>query len=214
MHINNKKLIAIAFSLASLCIGAPVASAKTPQAEKGAMQCPPGMSAPAADNMSHAAGHEQFDAMFAHLVTQVITVNGTVKHPLVLRVDDLRKFPAKTVKDLTMTCLDGSNKGKMSGLKGALLRDILNKAELDAPGHNDVKRMYVVATASDGYKVVFSWAEIFNSRLGDGILVYYEKNHQPLGNDEGRIALVSDRDTKTGPRHVKWLRSLEVKKVD
>lgn len=154
------------------------------------------------------------DKQFAQLVTEVITVTGVVKHPLVLRVDDLKKFPVKTAKGLQMTCLDGASKGRIPMLRGALLRDILTKAELDAPGHNDVKRMIIVATASDGYKVVFSWAEVFNSSQADGMIVYYEKNGQPIANDEGRIAMVSTKDIKTGPRHVKWLKTIEVKRID
>ena len=38
-------------------------------------------------------------------------------------------------------------------------------------------------------------------------------HNQPLGDDEGRIAMVSSKDTRTGPRHVKWLQDIEVKKI-
>ena len=73
--------------------------------------------------------------------------------------------------------------------------------------------MAVLAIASDGYTVVFSWSEIFNSPVGDGILVFFEKDGVPLGDDEGRIALISAKDIRTGPRHVKWLQSIEVRKI-
>ena len=36
---------------------------------------------------------------------------------------------------------------------------------------------------------------------------------QPLADDEGRIAMVSTKDTRTGPRHVKWLQGIEVRKI-
>jgi hypothetical protein len=35
----------------------------------------------------------------------------------------------------------------------------------------------------------------------------------PLPDDEGRIALVSLKDTRPGPRHVKWLQAVEVIRV-
>lgn len=149
----------------------------------------------------------------ARFVTESLSVSGSVKQTLQLSVADLKRFPAHEIKDLNMICLSGANMGKTGKLRGALLRDIFNKAQLDAPGHNDVKRMVIIATASDGYTVVFSWAEVFNSAVSDGIVVYYEKDGQALGNDEGRIAMVSTSDTKTGPRHVKWLKSLEIRKV-
>jgi hypothetical protein len=35
----------------------------------------------------------------------------------------------------------------------------------------------------------------------------------PLGDQEGRIALISAKDTQTGPRHVNWLNGIEVRKI-
>ena len=73
--------------------------------------------------------------------------------------------------------------------------------------------MAIIATASDGYKVVFSWSEVFNSPLGEGVIVFFEKDGVPLADDEGRIAMVSTKDIRTGPRHVKWLQAIEVRKI-
>jgi hypothetical protein len=75
------------------------------------------------------------------------------------------------------------------------------------------RRTIIVATASDGYKAVFSWAELFNTTIGDGVPIVYERDGAPLGNDEGRIALVSLKDIRPGPRHVKWLSAIEVVRV-
>ena len=44
-------------------------------------------------------------------------------------------------------------------------------------------------------------------------MVFFEKNGQPLADSEGRIAMVSSKDTRTGPRHVKWLQNIEVKRI-
>lgn len=201
---------------ASQCLAETVRSASAPlkSSTQNPAHCLPGEAKSSATAEMTPVPNTEADKQFAHLVTEVITVTGVVKHPLVLRVDDLKKFPAKSVKGVQMICLDGASKGRLPMVRGALLRDILAKAELDAPGHNDVKRMIVVATASDGYKVVYSWSEIFNSPQSDGMIVYYEKNGQSIGNDEGRIAMLSTKDVRTGPRHVKWLKSLEVKRID
>jgi hypothetical protein len=45
------------------------------------------------------------------------------------------------------------------------------------------------------------------------VLVVYERDGAPLPDDEGRIALVSLKDTRPGPRHVKWLQAVEVIRV-
>ncbi len=125
----------------------------------------------------------------------------------------LRKLPLQQVGEVPLVCQSGADKGKLENFKGVRLTDILDQAKILAPGHNDVKKLAIIATASDGYKAVFSWNELYNSPIGEGVMVFFEKNGQPLSDDEGRIALVSSKDSRTGPRHVKWLQAIEVRRV-
>lgn len=152
-------------------------------------------------------------ADWSQFVTEHVTVSGVVAHKLKLSVDDLRKFPPQQVGELPMVCQSGADMGKLENLRGVLLKDILSKAGIISRSHNDVKKMAIVATAADGYKVVYSWTEIFNSPIGEGVIVFFERDGKPLQDDEGRIAMVSTQDTRTGPRHVKWLQALEVRKI-
>jgi hypothetical protein len=146
-------------------------------------------------------------------VTTSVSVTGAVEQTLTLGVEDLRAFPTQKVNEVPLVCQSGANLGKLENFKGVRLRDIIEKAKVVAPGHNDVKKMVVIAAASDGYKVVFSWSEIFNSPVGDGVYVFFEKDGMPLADDEGRIAMISTKDLRTGPRHVKWLKDIEVRKI-
>ncbi|MFO1509926.1 MAG: molybdopterin-dependent oxidoreductase [Steroidobacteraceae bacterium] len=138
-------------------------------------------------------------------MTTSISVTGAVEHTMTLGVEDLRAFPTQKVNEVPLVCQTGANLGKLENFKGVRLRDIIERAKVVAPGHNDVKKMVVIAGASDGYKVVFSWSEIFNSPVGDGVYVF--------ADDEGRIAMISTKDLRTGPRHVKWLKDIEVRKI-
>jgi cytochrome c551/c552 len=149
----------------------------------------------------------------SRFVTEKMTVTGLVKNPLTLTVDDLRQFSPRHVGELPIVCQSGANLGKLENLGGVLLRNILDKAGIVSRSHNDFKKMAIIATASDDYKVVFSWSEVFNSPAGEEVIVFYERDGQPLGDDEGRIALVSAHDIRTGPRHVKWLKAIEVRKI-
>lgn len=149
----------------------------------------------------------------AKFVTTQVNVSGAVEHSLKLTVDELRKFPPQQIGEVPLVCQSGTDMGKLENFKGVLLRDIISKAVVKAPGHNDVKKMVVIASASDGYKVVFSLNEITNSPIGEGVIVFFEKDGQALSDDEGRIAMVSSKDTRTGPRHVKWLESIEIRKI-
>lgn len=142
--------------------------------------------------------------------TTSISVFGVVEHKLTLNVDDLKQFPAHQISE---TQVAGQFGGKPVKMKGVLLRDILEKAVVVSHHHNDVKKMAIIAIASDDYKVVFSLNEIFNSPVGEGVMVFFEKDGQPLAKEEGRIALISTKDIRTGPRHVKWLKEIEVRRI-
>jgi hypothetical protein len=58
---------------------------------------------------------------------------------------------------------------------------------------------------------VFSWSELFNTEVGAGALLVFERDGQPLADREGRIALVSAKDTRAGPRSVRSLARIEVR---
>ncbi|MDR3369346.1 molybdopterin-dependent oxidoreductase [Rhodoferax sp.] len=146
-------------------------------------------------------------------VTQSLSVTGAVGHKLDLSIDDLRKLPAQDLHEITVVSQSQATAGQTETFKGVLLRTLLEKAVILAPGRHDLKKIIIIARASDDYAIVFSWNEIFNSALGDGVLVYFEKNGKPLAEDEGRIAMLSTQDTHLGARHVRWLNAIEVRKA-
>lgn len=142
-----------------------------------------------------------------------LAVTGMVENPLALSLADLRQLPAAAGGKLDVTRHNGDKAETITSYRGVRLRDIIDRAVLDAPGHNDVKKLAIIATATDGYAVVFSWGELYNSPAGEAVVVYFEKNGKALGENDGEIALISARDIRTGPRHVKWLRAIEVRKL-
>jgi len=139
-----------------------------------------------------------------------LTISGGVATPLSIDADALGKRPAAQVAKLQ---LPGKEGGKPSELAGIRLRDLLDEAKIVTADHNTVKKLAIVATATDGYKVVFSWSELFNSPVGDGVLVLFARDGKPLGSEEGPLALISGKDLRMGPRHVKWLQSVEVRQI-
>jgi DMSO/TMAO reductase YedYZ molybdopterin-dependent catalytic subunit len=134
------------------------------------------------------------------LVSSRVTVSGEVKQALTLTVEDLRKL--------------GGRRGlvEKKGYAGVRLTDVLEEADIRRDARNALRRSYVVATASDGYVAIFSWGELFNTPVGAGVLVAFDRDGQPLRDGEGRIALVSLEDERSGARHVKWLSRIEVKR--
>ncbi|WP_164515249.1 molybdopterin-dependent oxidoreductase [Flavobacterium ustbae] len=145
------------------------------------------------------------------MVNHSIEVKGDVEFPLNLTVDSLKKMKVVTIDDFKVVCQSGEVKKDNKICKGVLLKDILEKAKIKQNGHKD-RNFYIVARASDDYKATFSWAELFNNPTGDNVFVLFEENGKPVKN--GEMIAISKTDIKTGPRHVYWLKSIEVFKVE
>jgi hypothetical protein len=74
----------------------------------------------------------------------------------------------------------------------------------------DLRRSYILVTASDGYQVLYSWGEVFNSPLGDDIYLAFARNGAPIADAEGAFALFSVKDIKPGPRYARGVASIQV----
>jgi DMSO/TMAO reductase YedYZ molybdopterin-dependent catalytic subunit len=150
-------------------------------------------------------------------VTTSLTLRGSVEREVTLSLDDLKAFPVRRVED-ARSVRDAPGVATPTESTrhyvGCLLRDVLDSARPVERARAAFRRSVVIATASDGYRVTFSWAELYISPIGDGVLVIYERDGKPLADDEGRIALVSLKDARPGPRHVKWLKSIELRTLD
>ncbi|WP_431243230.1 molybdopterin-dependent oxidoreductase [Flavobacterium sp. P21] len=144
------------------------------------------------------------------LVNHEIEVKGEVEFPLQLTVDSLKKMKVVTIDNFKITGKNGEVKREIKACKGVLLKDILEKAKIKQEDHKD-RNFYIVARASDDYKATFSWAELFNNPTGDNVFILFEENGKPVKN--GEMIGICRNDTRTGPRHVYWLKSIEVYKV-
>jgi hypothetical protein len=72
--------------------------------------------------------------------------------------------------------------------------------------HAREQRGWVFDTvATDGYRAVFSWGELFNTDAGQQVLVIVAQDGRPLDAREGPLALRALADLRPGPRHVRNL---------
>lgn len=162
------------------------------------------------ENISEKENQKPNDDNWIFVSTEV-AVMGDVFKPLTLTVDSLKKMNVKEIKDFDIVSHSGITKEHIKSVKGVLLKEILEKAKISQQDHTD-RNFYIVARASDDYKATFSWAELFNNPTGDKTYVVFEKDEKPL-KEEGEMILISLSDTKTDTRHVKWLKSIEVTRV-
>lgn len=143
-----------------------------------------------------------------------LTVKGNVERTQAYSLDELKQLPVQRIEDVRVVREQGATTGAQEMARrytGCLLRDVLDRAKLVEKNRMDLRKSVVIVTASDGYRAVFSWAELYLSPIGDGVLIVYERDGAALADTEGPLALVSLKDTRPGPRHVKWLRTIEVR---
>ena len=146
-------------------------------------------------------------------VTCSFTISGEVFAPLTVSVMDFKKWKEVAIGDLVITNHLGEKKSEAKGLKGIVLKEILQTAEIKSESPKVLSEYYFVFAASDGYKVVYSWNELFNTSVGESVYLITEKNGKTITEMDDSILVVSIKDFKTGRRNVKGLSSIEVMRV-
>jgi hypothetical protein len=156
------------------------------------------------------AGVKEINVGQPDLEPNKLVVTGRVTRPLELGMEKLRAMDTEEIADLMIICGDGDPKGNIRNCKGVLLENVIRMADVIKEEHNDTKKMFIVVSGNDGYKVVFSWQEIFNTAVGGGVMVLLERDGKLLDGEQGQLELISAEDYFTGSRYVKGLKNIEV----
>lgn len=150
------------------------------------------------------------------LSTDSLKILGRVKSSVVYRLGDLDTFTQISAKDQFIYNHNGSLKQRISGIKGIPIKRLLADVEFDYKTEmpKSLNEFYFVCVASDGYKVVFSWNEIYNTEIGNGVLLITEMDGKKLVDINQRLLLISTSDLKLGRRYVKGLSRIEVCRIE
>jgi DMSO/TMAO reductase YedYZ molybdopterin-dependent catalytic subunit len=135
-----------------------------------------------------------------------VQISGDVKQPLTLTAEDLAKMPRATVRT--------SNNGLETVYEGVWLYEVLKKAGVPMGGEMRGKALasYLLASAKDGYQVVFSVAEVDPAFTDSEMLLADKADGKPLVGSQGPFRLVVAKD-KPGARSVRMLNKIEVVQV-
>ncbi len=147
------------------------------------------------------------------IATDSLKVAGKIKTDKTFSLSELEAFPTVSITDITITNPKGEVKGIAKGLKGFLFKDLLNKIEILADTPKKLNEFYFVLIASDGYKVVFSWNELFNTQTGNTTFIVTESEGKKLNEMNDRILVVSTKDFITGRRYIKGLEKINVEQI-
>ena len=144
-----------------------------------------------------------------------ITIVGAVKQELKLSIEDLKKYPTQKAGKgkLNIYSHDGTLRSTLKGLEGIPIKALFKKVEFVVDSPKDLSQFYLVFEATDGYQVVYSWNEIFNTSVGDQVYVLTKADGMALDAMEQRIATVSMSDGRTGRRYLKGFTKITVKRL-
>jgi DMSO/TMAO reductase YedYZ molybdopterin-dependent catalytic subunit len=140
--------------------------------------------------------------------TSELRISGAVSAPLVLTIADLKNMPRKK-----LSVVNPHDK-KTEAYEGVLLEDLLRKAGVPQ-GENlrgAAMATYIVVEAADGYRVVFSLAELDSGILDSEVIVADTMDGAPLGANQGPFRLVAPHE-KRPARWVRMLKSITVERA-
>lgn len=143
-----------------------------------------------------------------------VKVTGAIEKPVTVSMEDLKKYETHQINSIDILNHKLEFKKNLKNLKGVLLKDLLEQVKFNAASPKDLSMFYLVCIAEDGYKVVYSWNEIFNSTAEKQAMLI--TGSSPVSAEESKdgITLITPGDKATGRRYVKNLSGIIIHKAD
>jgi DMSO/TMAO reductase YedYZ molybdopterin-dependent catalytic subunit len=139
--------------------------------------------------------------------TEFLLIDQATKNQRVIKAADLKSLPSIHIP---AAVLIGDCEGfhGIHSLDGVALSALL-KGTFTIPDPAPYNR-YVLVTSDDGYSAIFSFGELFNSRMGDRVAIATVKDAKPLSSADGFAMSIAEEDS-TGGRSVKRIKRIEVR---
>jgi hypothetical protein len=140
----------------------------------------------------------------AQRVPSLLGVTGDVRMPLSVKPDELKAMPRTRVQ------VKDEDERSVT-YEGVLVAELLERAgaTLGTELRGNALTTYVVASATDGYQVVFSLAELDPAIAANEIIVADTIDGRPLSTYQGPLRIVAPRDGRPA-RSIRMLERLEV----
>lgn len=145
--------------------------------------------------------------------TNQFSISGQVKKGSVITMDSLKQYTIQPIGDIKVTDHTGAFKHEDDKLKGILLKDILSHTVFDVSSPKLLSTLYFQCVGEDGYKVVYSWNELYNTEVGNHVYIIMEKNGIKAADMKESMQMVSMMDFKTGRRYLHYLDKIIVSSV-
>lgn len=146
--------------------------------------------------------------------THSLQIKGDIAQPVTISFTDLNKYTVHEIRSLDILNHKMEFKKTLKNLKGVWLKDILSQVKFNASSPKELSTFYLVCIADDGYKVVYSWNELFNSATGKNAMIVTESDGVSALKKEEGVSLVTPGDQATGRRYVKNISEIIIHKAD
>ena len=146
--------------------------------------------------------------------TDSFIISGKVKQEKVYTLADLELYPQKSIGPQVVYNQRGEVKDTIKNIKGVSLKSLFDQIEFVYDKPKELNEFYFIFQGSDGYRVVFSWNEIFNTETGNNLYIITESEGKKLKDIDDRIKFLSAADFKVGRRNIHALAKIIVKQLD
>lgn len=143
-------------------------------------------------------------------VSETVIVSGVVEKEITIGFAEILALKAQPVADVQVTNHLGEPRSLAKGMKGVLVRDLLASVTFKAESPKLLSEFYLAFISTDGYTVVYSWNELFNSPTGETTYLIVEKEGKKLTEMPERILMMTPTDLRTGRRNMKGLNRVVV----
>ncbi|KAE8758140.1 molybdopterin-dependent oxidoreductase [Paraburkholderia madseniana] len=153
---------------------------------------------------------DSVNVIAAPAVESALVLSGRFQRTLSFDLERLKGYESVLARPFDLRCYTTNRFIRsVEPYRGVRLTTLISEAGLPNEVPGEFKRTVFVAVGHDGYVVTFSWHELFNTPVGENVLVAYECDGGALNAEDGAPILFSGSDILPAPRHVKRLARIE-----
>jgi hypothetical protein len=154
-------------------------------------------------------------AQSVYTASDTLIISGKIKKEIRLSFSEIKAMPDTLfAAGIKILAHDGQVKRTLPAMKVVLLKTILSKIPIDVVNRQALNNVYIECIANDGYKILYSWNELFNSPAGDSTFIVIESKDGQKSLIEDKILLITAGDILSGKRFVKNVEKIVIGHVE
>jgi hypothetical protein len=145
--------------------------------------------------------------------TDSFRITGKVKAERTITLQELQRYKTVELHDINTSC-SPKKEERIKKVKAVLLKHILDSVAFQYEKRSMLNQFYFMFVASDGYKLLYSYNEIYNTETGNNLYVVTEMDGKPVEEMENRMLILTTTDIRGGTRNMKGLKEIVVGRVE